>query len=253
MRLTLISAAAAVVVVSNAWTLVATWRNQGRADGGVLELTEREVPLVHVPWETTATQLELRWEVLSDAPAGGGPAAWLDAAKLAELGYDCSVPLDGPQAREHYTSLPPAEVFVVLEYEGEAWRKSPRGQETRTRLIVVDAGRDAQHLRKQYPGDHTHVITRGIVRPFYQEHSIPDGVLLSAPCLRGWVQDVLPSGIFVPQPHGAALEEFRDQGPRDPEPAETAPRFAVTVSWGSDYEPWVQAVRRLTPSGRAQR
>ncbi|MCU0961298.1 MAG: DUF4824 family protein [Pirellulaceae bacterium] len=247
MKLTVVVAAAAIVVVSNAWALVTAWRNQSHADGGTLELTEREVPLLRVPWETTATQLELHWDVLSDAPAGDGPAAWLDAAKLAELGYDCRVALDDPQAREHYNSLPPVEVFVVLEYADEAWRKAQPRQETRTRLFVVDAGRDAARLREQYPGDNRHVIVRGIIRPFYQEHSIPDGAPLSAPRLRGWVQDVLPSRIFVPQPHGAALEEFRDQGPPDSEPAETAPRFAVTISWGSDYEPWVLAVRRLTP------
>lgn len=247
MRLTVIIAAAAVVVVANAWALVAARRNQGRAEGGTLELTEREVPLLRVPWETTATQLELHWDVLSDAPAGDGPAAWLDAAKLAELGYDCSVALDDAQAREHYNSLPPVEVFVVLEYEGAAWRKSQRGPEMGTRLFVVDAGHDAVHLRQQYPGDNTHVITRGSIRPFYQERSIPDGATLAAPRLRGWVQDILPSRIFVPPPHGAALEAFRDQGPPDSEPAETAPRYAVTVSWGSDYEPWVLAVRRLTP------
>ena len=78
MRRALVLTAAAVVLATNAWTLIAAWRNRTDSGGGTLELTERELRLVAVPWESTVTQLNLNWDVLSDTPADRrGPAAWL--------------------------------------------------------------------------------------------------------------------------------------------------------------------------------
>ena len=247
MRRVLILTAAAVVLAANAWTLIAAWRNRSSPSGGTVELTEREVRLAQVPWESTATLLELRWDVLSDSPRDRRRPAWLDATKLAELGFDCTVPVGSPNAKEHYTSMPSALVFVVLEYEGEAWRRAPQDREPKTRLFVVDAGRDARHLRDRYADTKRHVITRGVVRLWYQDRSVADGTPLATPRLQGWIESVLPTQIFVPQPLSRRLEGFRHRGPPKPDSSEEEPRFAVTVSWGSNYEPWVRGVRLLTP------
>ena len=246
MRRVLLLTAAVVVLAANAWTLIATWRNRGGPSGGTMELTARELRLVEVDWESTATSLGLRWDVVSDAPGDTPP--WLDATKLGELGFDCTVPVGSPNAKEHYLSLPSALVFLVLEYEGEAWRQARRGDpEPETRLFVVDAGRDARRLRDKFADTRRYVITRGVVRLSYQERD--NGNRLATPRLQGRIQSVLPSQIFVPQPYGRRLEGFRHRGrgPRTPEPPEGEPRFAVTVSWGSNYEPWVHGVRPLTP------
>jgi len=245
MRRVLVLTAAAVVLATNAWILIAAWHNRSGPSGGTMELTERELRLVQVPWESTATSLELRWDVVSDAP--GDRPAWLDATKLAELGFDCTVPVRSPNAKEHYESMPPMLFFVVLEYEGVAWRQARRGDpEPETRLFVVDAGRDARRLRDRYADTERYVITRGVVRLKYEGPSPEDGMLLATPRLRGRISSILPSQIFVPRPHSRVLEEFRHRGPPAPDPPEGEPRFAVTVSWGSNYEPWVLGVRRLT-------
>lgn len=243
MRRVLVLAAAAVVLAANGWTLVATWYNRSEPSGGTLELTEREASLVQVPWESTATLLRLRWDVVSDAP--GNRPAWMDRTKLAELGFDCTVPVGGPNAKEHYTSLPPRLVYVVLEYEGEAWRQARHDRRSRTRLFVVDAGREARRLRDRYADTERYAITRGVVRLWYQERSFPDGALLATPRLEGRIERILPSEIFVPQPFSQHLEGFRHRGPPVPEPPEEKPRFAVTVAWGSNHEPWVRGVRPL--------
>ncbi len=245
MRRGLVLTAAAVVVAANAWTLIAAWRNCREPGGGTLELTDRELRLIQVPWESTATLLEIRWNVLSETPADRGRPAWLGATKLAELGFDCTVPVGDPHAREHYASMPPALVFVVLEYEGEAWRQASTARKPTTRLFVVDAGRDAGQLRDRYPNTQTHAITRGVVRLSYQEHRIPEGDLLAVPRLQGWIETVLPSQIYVSQPEGWFLEELRERDFPASEPPDREPRFAITVSWGSNYEPWVRGVRRL--------
>jgi len=246
MRRVLLLTAAVVVLAANAWTLIATWRNRSGPSGGTVELTEREVRLVREDWETTVTLLDVRWDVVSDAH--GDAPAWLDATKLAELGFDCTVPVGSPNAKEHYTSLPSALVFLVLEYEGEAWRQARRGDpEPETRLFVVDAGRDARRLRDKFADTERYVITRGVVRLWYQERFYLTSTPLATPRLQGRISSILPSQIFVPQPHSRVLEEIRHRDPPAPEPPEGEPRFAVTVSWGSNYEPWVLGVRRLAP------
>ena len=247
MRRVLVLTAAAVVLAANAWTLIAARCNRGGPSRGTMELTERELRLVQVPWESTATLLEVRWDVLSEPPRYRGPPAWLDATKLAELGFDCTVPVSSPNAKEHYTSMPATLVYLVLEYEGEAWRQARRDRKPKTRLFVVDAGRDARRLRDRYADAKIYVVVRGVVRLSYQKRGFPDGTPLATPRLQGWIESILPSQIFVPQPFSRRLEGFRHRGPPAPEPPEGEPRFAVTVSWGSNYEPWVHGVRPLTP------
>jgi len=246
MRRILVLTAVAVVLAANAWSLVATWRNRNSPSGGTLELTEREVRLAHVPWESTAMLLELHWDARTDSPRGRRRPAWLDATKLTELGFDCTVPVGSPNAEEHYSSLPSVPVFLVLEYEGDAWRRASKVFEPETRLFVVDAGLDGRRLRGRYADTKRHVITRGVVRLSYQKRSTADGTLYATPRLEGWIESVLPSEIFVPQPYSRSLEEFRQRGPPTRDAPKGKPRFAVTVSWGSNYEPWVHGVRRLT-------
>jgi hypothetical protein len=247
MRRVLVLTAAAVVLAANAWSLIAAWRNGSGASYSSMELTERELRLVQVPWESTATLLEVRWDVISEPPRYRGPPAWLDATKLSELGFDCTVPVSSPNAKEHYASMPAAPIYLVLEYEGEAWRQACRDREPKTRLFVVDAGRDARGLRDRYADAERYIVVRGVVRLSYQKRGFPDGTPLATPRLQGRIESILPSQIFVPQPFSRRLEGFRHRGPPAPEPPEGEPRFAVSVSWGSNYEPWVHGVRPLTP------
>jgi hypothetical protein len=247
MRRALIWIAAGVVVVANAWALLAAWQNRRDPRGGTVELTERELRLVSMPGESTVTMLDLKWDVLSEKPQEKGPPRWLDEKKLAELGFDCAIPVTSPIARQHYGSIAATPVFLVLEYQGEAWRQAHAQRKTTTRLFVVDAGRDARRLRERYPDTARHILARGLVRPFYQDREGHDDTLLAVPRLRGWIQVVSPGQIFVPRPHNRLLEQFQSHDLSGGEEAVREPRFAVTVSWGANYEPWVTAVRQLAP------
>ena len=57
-------------------------------------------------------------------------------------------------------------------------------------------------------------------------------------------RDGAPHQIFVPPPHNKALLSRR-RGDRPQEQEDKEPRYAVAVSWGHDYEPWVRGVRLL--------
>lgn len=238
-------AAAVVVVVANAWVFISARLNRADATGGTVELTERELGLPPLTGDSTAMLLELNWNVLSRAEHEQRAPDWLGAAKLSELGFDCHVPVTSPDARSHYSLLPSRLVHLVLEYDGEAAKKASAVNSTRTRLYVVDAGKEARLLRKRYPDSQRYVITRGVVRVRLDERHLQDGKPLVEPRVSGWIGSVVPSQIFVPQPHSQLLQPLRTHDVEPNEKRADEPRFAAIVRWGARYEPWVQSVRLL--------
>ncbi len=244
MKRPLVLAAVVVVIVASMWVLVGTRRNQSEATGGTLELTERELRLPSLMGESTVLALELDWAVGFPVEGNHPFPRWLTAEKLAELGFDCHVPVTSPDARDHYRSQPHRLVYLVLEFEGEGWKEvGPDSARRRTHLFVIDAGCDPRQLREQHPDTDRCIITRGIVRILWQDRDFESQTLLARPRLHGSILMVQPSQVFVPKPHSAMLQGLRGRGERTE--AEAEPRFAVRVSWGRNYEPWIENVRRL--------
>jgi hypothetical protein len=246
MRRLLVVAAMGVVLAANGWSVLQAWRNRSDRRGGTMELTERELRVETPAVESTAKILRLNWNVARLGDKERGPAAWLDAAKLAELGFDCGLPLSDPSARRHYTSMPSRPVFLALEYEGDAWRKAGATEPAKSHLWVVDAARDPHRLREQYPDPQHYIICRGLVRLGFRDRELGGGPPPLAPRLQGWIADVCPDELFVPLPHSRVLRALRQTGSEGPETSKAGgPRFAVRVCWGANYEPWVEGVRRL--------
>lgn len=248
MRSRSLRVAGLIVVVANAWALLGSWQNRRSASGGSLELPEGEVTMAWIPGESTVTQLRIHWDSLRRTGEAQGQPAWLDAAKLAELGFDCSVPLSDPRARAHYPSLLPREVFVALEFAGDAWRSAPADRRQRTRLFAIDAAREARLLEERYATRTNCLLMRGFVRIHLnrgRDGEGPDDP--RARYLGGWIEAPLPELVYVPAPHARILQRFRPRAdPReDEETRRRAPRFAVTLSSGRHFQPWVTAVRDL--------
>lgn len=237
-----------IVVAANGWALLGSWQNRRSTSGGRLELPEGEVTMAWLPGESTVTLLRIRWDTRTRDRENGRQPAWLDAAKLAELGFDCSIPLSDPRARAHYQALPPREVVVALEFAGDAWRDAPTDRRQRTRLFAIDAARDPRILQERYGTRTNCLLVRGIVRIYLnrgRDGEGPDDP--RARYLGGWIEAPLPELVYVPAPHAMILERFRPRAdPReDEETSRRAPRFAVTLSSGRHFQPWVTAVRDL--------
>jgi len=252
MKRIMILAAAGIVLVANASVVISVLWNRTETRGGTIELTERELRLPNASGESTAIFLELEWDVLSVSKDEDRVPRWLDSVKLTELGFDCHVPMTHPNVRAYYRSLVPKMVFVVLEYEGEAWKNASPDRRQITRLFAVDAGKDPYQLRKQYTDAGRYIITRGLVRVIFRDHSKPDGKPLPQPLIEGVIERVLPEQIFVPLPYCKTLESLRhhngspDDRKEEDGKTEKEPRYAVTVSWGKHYEPWVVNIRQLS-------
>ena len=241
MKRVLLWAAVVVVLAANGWGLLGAWRNRSEPRGGKLELTERELRLEGAAMESTVTVLRLHWDFVTSGDKAHEPA-WLDVAKLTELGFDCRVAVTSPNAHNHYGSMPPRPVFLALEYEGKAWRNSGAPEKLKTRLFVVDAARDSQRLRERYPDAQHYIICRGLVRLVFRER---DGRTPATPRIDGALDSLCPAELFVPLPHSRVLRELRRGGPQGPDHSHE-PRYAVRVCWGANYEPWIEGIRLLS-------
>ncbi len=245
MRRVLLTGAVGVVLAANLWGVWQAWRNQKAPKGGSLELTERELRLLPLGAESTATVLRLNWNLAGAGEEPHRSAEWLDRQRLTELGFDCSVAVNSPNARRHYNSMPSRPVYLAIEYEGEAWRNAGPKAQARSGLFVVDAAREADRLRGRYPDVQRHIICRGLVRLSFRERD-RNGTSLSTPRIEGWVENLRPGELFVPLPYNHVLGRLGRPGFDTPPGSPlNEPRFAVRVCWGANHEPWVEAARWL--------
>lgn len=244
--------AVVLVMVSNAYALARATANRAGAPEATLELTERELRLAPRETENTAMALQLAW---IDPAANSQEPGWFDAAKLAEVGFDCRSPRTADNA-EHYRTMPPRSAYAVFEYDGEAWQRylaalpASADREVaarRSRLVLVDVGLDARVLRARHSDlRHTIIVPAVTGLAFVQSGTRP-------PFLRGRVNTVYPMELNVPRDLRMTLDRFSAQrlvfvdtparpGLRDGSLA-TEPRYGVSVRWGRSLEPWIESVQ----------
>jgi hypothetical protein len=244
MRRGLLVGAASLVLLANAWCVWQAARNRAEASGGALQLTGREVPPQANAFESSVTVLRLNWRTDESDPNRPRAPAWLDTNKIAELGFDCSLPLSSPQAQRHYQSAPSRRVFLALEYQVETSAPTEKPGRANTRLVVVDADRDAQRLRERHPDPRRHIVCRGLVGLTLRRHDRA-GAPLSAPRLEARIEGICPSLLSVPKPANRLLLTPRRTGSHGETRPGDEPGFSALVRWGRNFEPWVDEIRPL--------
>jgi len=199
-----------LVIVVNIMLLAGVWYNRTGPPDAVITLTERELPLLNAQEDDSGIALRIAYRTQNET--------WLDRAKLEELGFDYP---DGEIARNLDLTR---TVQLVLKLEDEAAKKE-------SRLIAVDAGRDAGELRRSYGDRSRYIIAPGVVRLFLDRN---DG---DEEKLTAHVQSLLTSFIHVPKQHAAFLAGLEE--------GDDTPRYAVTLRYGRRLEPWVVKVELL--------
>jgi len=266
-----------LIVLTNAIALGGVWWNRSATPDSALTLSQRELGL---PWrslrlmENSGLALNLNWRVAgreagefaSGYTLNGGTPEWLDAPKMAALGF----PVDTAQAageRQHYSRQLPREVILVMELAGPAWQRAlekarenagrhavaaeanagskqfaerakrandelVREENSNSRLFVIDAGLDARLLREKYPDRNRFLLLHGTVRPTM--HSRERNTLQAT----GYISRVGNGQIHVPHALREPLDSLRAQG----EPG-GGDGFSATLLVGQRLEPWLVEVK----------
>ena len=214
--------------------LVTVNRSGGR---GPTRLTEREAGLSSFNDDNSAASLRLMWH-----PVPGTPETWLNREKLSELGFDTSVDPSSQKAPRHYGRALPRDVFVAFELQGNPVLIEPAGPSRGgplSRLVPVDAARDAETLEGRYPDPATHLIAQSAVRPALQGR--PSGPYF----VTGWIVNITPSRIHIPPSLARNLASNTIPAPAERGMARLpSSSFSVGLTYGTRWEPWVTEVRR---------
>ena len=251
--------AGAVVIVANVVVLAGVARNRAGVAEAEVRLTERELPLA--PWTDESTGAFLRLEWQRSLPGSKVETPWFDRAKLCSLGFDCSTPAEGKDARERYGRMVPRRAYVVLEYDGPAWRRWLEAREAEpekkdappenarvsaSRLVPIDVGRDPAGLRRLYPDRTRCLIVPAIVAPRWTLLEEGEGARDGKSVLCGRIQSILVSEVHVPRDLGASLADLRAPDSAVPQRRHAPPRYDVLLRYGAGHEPWVAGVSPLS-------
>ncbi|MGA2713887.1 MAG: DUF4824 family protein [Bryobacteraceae bacterium] len=249
-------AAAAIVLIANAFALMHAWRNRSGPVAADVTLTERELAWFYNSDENDSeVALNLRWADPQSSLLGKPQMPWLDQKTLRELGFDTAVPPSDDAVPEFYARQRARRAFVALEYNGQAWRNwienleeqarqhpaLPRAnglenqRESATRLIAIDASNNATRLRASHPDRNSVIIIPAVIRiaagPFYfaagQNRSEKPRQLV------GTIQDI-PSSIHVPLPFSVGFRRLRVDRKNA--------KYRVHLRYGASLEPWIVGV-----------
>lgn len=258
-------AGVALIVAVNAIAIGGALYNRGGEPEATLALSDRELELPY-RWEeerdNSGLSLRLQWRVTTRDEytlfSHGREPAWLDAAGLAALGFDTSLPADDLDAERHYARQLARDALLVLELDGPAYAAALAAAQARfdkekaddaahaqrdldyereraSRLFVVDAGADRQALRAQYPDTARYAIVRGHVE-------IDVCTTRGGKHLCGHVGGVEVGRINVPVEWRSVFDglKWTNRFDRD------APRvaWAATVAFGRRLEPWLLSAER---------
>ena len=294
-RQRLILAGAALVVASNAVVLAGVAYNRSGEPDSRFVLSEREVTrdgaeITGATSEDSGLSLRLQWTVARRDSAtgcqtqpgwwsyggmvGAGDVAWLNRAKLEELGIHV------PSARElerrgvAFDRGLGRDVFVALEFDGPAYTAALEGARAAaalcdagvlsdpadhaksqsaaqahsavarlsakgTRLFVVDAAPDPAALRHRYPDRAHYAIVRAHVQP---EARLEHGQML----VSGLLSSVRATTVNVPVHFRHAVDGIPPSF-RPIDASELGP-ITVEIDFGRRLEPWIAAVHANSPA-----
>ena len=284
--------AIALIVLTNIVVLAGVAYNRSGEPDATVQLTERELNWQKrwdlTDKEDTGLYLTLKWNMPGYYKYSWKHRrdTWLNQKKLAELGFNTDFPLKDKRASRYYSRQLPRQAYVVLEFNGDAyqnWLKEARKrikeikQElieekkekkknileknirdierkmvTQSRLFAIDAGRDTQALRKQYPDQSKTIITPAVfdISMHYTPRKKGPYKSPKKPYLSGWVREISTPEIYVASDYRSFfISDIKTHTetylPRDKPLSDLEPRYQVTLNYGQRYEPWIADVQKL--------
>ena len=274
----LLLASVVLLLLTNVVVLAGIAYNRSGEPVLSIELTERELPLMTSAGfedENSGTSLLLRWQIF--VPEKGSDYVyhtystpdWLDNAKLTELGFDIQEFKSDTDKYQYKTSHLSREVVLVLEYQGDTYRKSvalakervallaqdaadlPADddmrkklgdaekqlayiQTSRTRLHVIDAGVDKEALIQQYADKENVLLVRGEI-----------GLKWNQGIVSGRIRQIFLKYLHVPLPLSEQLVVYANGETYSAHDQHMTPRYRVRLNIGKRLEPWIESVTKI--------
>jgi hypothetical protein len=286
----LLALGALLIVLANAVVLLHVWANRKAPPESSLVLSQRELTPAY-EWTVSKEDsgLDVRFDVRTDTVRpkqpdpgengdlqyGWNQVPWLTVEKMRSLGYRLSSGEIADADRRNMQKLPPKEVYVALELDGDSYRhalqetqqdaardeqkamsdaedkalareardsreRADAEQNTSSRLFCIDVAIDAAALRKLYGNRSRIAIARGTVQPTIYGRAGHWHVAGQFSGLR------IPQ-VNVPLRYRQAFGSSRNIGyeplaavavsgrTADPDSS----HYEVTVAWGHRFEPWI--------------
>lgn len=270
----------ALIVLTNAVVLAGVAYNLSSEPDSILRLTERELNVRQWSWpanENSSIDLHLSWRVAqldSDEYDEFGTwyrgLDWLRPVEMHELGFDVDGDIDSEEVAERIRRQPSRRAWVVLEYDGAAYRTSLKlarqnldrateraklsatdrelqeqldsarrqlehEEKIETRLFVIDVGLDQDVLRARYPDRQRYAIVNGRLEVWIDGSRQPRRLLVD-------LVDIDVQIIRVPHAYRSLVEPYVTSRKQS---REREPQFAATVRFGRRHEPWIEDLALL--------
>jgi hypothetical protein len=260
--------AASIILVANALALIHGARNRAGSPEAEITLTNRELRYFDqaVTADDSGVTLHLQWTdpSIPSVPKSDPKPNWIDRQKLEALGFDCRLDPGNSDAARFYQQQRPRQAFVVLEYDGEAWRQYLQEHEQAlakrrtgtepddsaafsagiSHLMTIDADLNPVKLRARHPDRRTVLILPAVIAvmlDYYRYGGMKSDSKHPAE-ITGRIQE-LPSSIHVSRPFS---DQFRRPERSHPNVFSYRP-YSVYLSYGSSLEPWVTGVEFTEP------
>ena len=254
-------AAVSIVVTANTFALVHSARNRGSDPEAEVTLTKSELQAPYRSADDDDSGISLvlvstdfsrvLWPAQID-----DPPEWMQRNALEQLGFDCRVNPESPDAGIFYQRQRSRKAFVALENNGPAWQTLLRNYRlgfdkngtpalavspetyaaASSHLVAIDVDLNAGRLRLRHPDRSRVIILPALIgitvtpAQFNVRNPSPQ----HPPQIHGLVQQ-FPSAVHIPRPFS---DEFRRRrsGPGNDL------SYRVHLRYGNSLEPWVAGV-----------
>ena len=276
-----------ILFITNIIILLGVYFNRSTEPVSQLILTERELRVPHqLHKENSSFSLQLLWNSIGKKDDINQFSYlhlpfWLDKKKLEELGFDLNKLQEQKDIDEFSIPLITKEVFIVLEYDGDAFneviknekkklkekenlfRANPNDEtlekkyktakeaiktklKSETRLYAIDAGLNPITLNKQYNNPSKYIITKAIIQTAYG---------FGKKEIVGRISHLSIPIIHVPLKYRKVLDSLIDWKQQKNDYSGVyniyySPRFKVELAYGKRYEPWIVSIEPIEKSDK---
>ena len=246
-----------LLILTNTVLLMGVYLNRTMEVTSHALFTQRELVKIINNKENNGVSLSLIYRTFKNKDSYSyNQPVWLDRVKLITLGFNTNI----HPSSHAYRKKSSKEVFIVLEYDGEAYKKTlilaeenfaqkkilynakkydatlkanyedaklqlNMERTSKSKLFAIDAGLSYEKLRQMYPNKTKYIIVKGHIQLVLIEKPETEKLFAS-------IQKLSVKAIYLPYKFKHIF--FKND----------TNQYEVEVKYGSRYEPWISSVKK---------